>query len=118
MNLTRCGRVIGNLRVRSALALGLFFASLCLSQKAHPDWRRGELVAINIFHALNPLERDWARESYEYTLDDGETLYIADFGARPLKSALHDPIQFTVQKEKLVVTRVKSSASGQFGRVF
>jgi hypothetical protein len=58
---------------------------------------------MSIFHSVNPLERDWARSIYEYTLDDGEILYIADFGTRPLKSALHDPIQFTVQKEKLVV---------------
>ena len=88
--------------MRSALALGLFFASVCASQKAHPDWQRGELVALSVGQVLNPLERDWAREIYEYTLDGGEILYIADFD-KPLKSALHDPIQFTVQKERVVV---------------
>lgn len=89
--------------MRSALTLGLFFTSLCVSQKAHPDWRRGELVAFKIVQVVNPLERDWDRKVYEYTLDGGETLYIADFDRRPLKSALHDSIQFTVQKEKLIV---------------
>ena len=88
--------------MRSVLALGVFFASVCVSQKAPPDWQRGELVALSVGHVLNPIERDWAREIYEYTLDSGEVLYIADFD-KPLKSALHDPIQFTVQKEKLVV---------------
>lgn len=88
--------------MRSVLALGVLFAGVCVSQKAPPDWQRGELAALSVGHILNPIERDWAREIYEYTLDGGEILYIADFD-KPLKSALHNPIQFTVQNEKLVV---------------
>ena len=85
------------------LILGLLFASLCVSQKAHPDWRTGELVAMKTLQVVNPLERDWAKEVYGYALDGGEILYLADFGTKPLKSALHDRIQFTVQNEQLVV---------------
>ena len=84
------------MNVRRFLALVVLFSSFLLGA----NWVQGTLMSIDVT-TTQVTPKKIARH-YRCVLSDGSLMYTVEY-EQPLKVAIHDPVKFEVNKDKLTL---------------
>jgi hypothetical protein len=81
------------------IILALFVTTLLLGAKER-DWEQGTLVSIDMMTI--PAKPRKVTHRYQCVVSDGTYLYTLEY-EEPIKSAVHDPVKFKIEKDRFVL---------------
>jgi hypothetical protein len=83
-------------RFVALLALLLLFSSILLGE----NWIQGTLVSVDV--TTTHLTKKKVAHHYRCVVSDGSLLYTVEYD-QPVKVAIHDPLKFAVNKDRLTL---------------